>query len=200
MLPERVNRDASSSFQRCHLRPPTVKQLIPSRIEQEVAEPYIRRRAIRHLEKGRVVIFGAGTGNPFFTTDTGAALRAAEINAQVVLKATMVDGVYDSDPRTNADAKLYESLTYETVQRLGLGVMDLTAITLCQENDIPVVVFNLKEEGNIVSALRGHNVGTCVSSDVNYSRLSVSRVGEGGGESREGKNGQSKSKRGEQNV
>ena len=99
----------------------------------EVAEPYVRRRAIRHLEKGRVVIFGAGTGNPFFTTDTGAALRAAEINAQCVLKATMVDGVYDSDPKRDPAAKLYESLTYETVQRLGLGVMDLTAITLCQD-------------------------------------------------------------------
>jgi uridylate kinase len=132
----------------------------------EVAEPYVRRRAIRHLEKGRVVIFGAGTGNPFFTTDTGAALRAAEINAQCVLKATMVDGVYDSDPKRDPAAKLYESLTYETVQRLGLGVMDLTAITLCQENDIPVVVFNLNKQGNIASALRGNKVGTCVSSDV----------------------------------
>ena len=132
----------------------------------EVAEPYVRRRAIRHLEKGRVVIFGAGTGNPFFTTDTGAALRAAEINAQCVLKATMVDGVYDSDPKRDPAAKLYESLTYETVQRLGLGVMDLTAITLCQENDIPVVVFNLNKRGNIASALRGNKVGTCVSSDV----------------------------------
>jgi len=132
----------------------------------EVAEPYIRRRAIRHLEKGRVVIFGAGTGNPFFTTDTGAALRAAEINAQCVLKATKVDGVFDRDPVKCPDAKLYESLTYETVQRLGLGVMDLTAITLCQENDIPVVVFNLAEEGNIARALRGDKVGTCVSSDV----------------------------------
>jgi uridylate kinase len=131
---------------------------------KEVAEPYIRRRAIRHLEKGRVVIFGAGTGNPFFTTDTGAALRAAEINAQAVLKATKVDGVFDSDPKKNANAKLYKTLTYETVQRLGLGVMDQTAITLCQENDIPVVVFNISQEGHIVKALRGYNVGTCVGS------------------------------------
>jgi uridylate kinase len=159
-----------------------------------VAEPYIRRRAIRHLEKGRVVIFGAGTGNPFFTTDTGAALRAAEINAQVVLKATMVDGVYDSDPRTNPEAKLYESLTYETVQRLGLGVMDLTAITLCQENDIPVVVFNLHKEGNILSALRGNNVGTCVSSDVEKFK----RVNHVGSEGNCGKTGQPK--KGEQSV
>ena len=133
---------------------------------QEVAEPYIRRRAIRHLEKGRVVIFGAGTGNPFFTTDTGAALRAAEIGAQCVFKATMVDGVYDCDPRSNPDARLYENLTYETVQRLGLGVMDQTAITLCQENDIPVVVFNLNKGGNVVHALRGGKVGTRVSSKV----------------------------------
>ena len=131
---------------------------------KEVAEPYIRRRAIRHLEKGRVVIFGAGTGNPFFTTDTGAALRAAEINAQCVLKATKVDGVFDSDPKKNANAKLYKTLTYETVRRLGLGVMDQTAITLCEENDIPVVVFNIAQEGNIVNALRGCSVGTCVGS------------------------------------
>ena len=131
---------------------------------KEVAEPYIRRRAIRHLEKGRVVIFGAGTGNPFFTTDTGAALRAAEINAQAVLKATKVDGVFDSDPKKNADAKLYKTLTYETVRRLGLGVMDQTAITLCEENDIPVVVFNIARDGNIVNALRGRSVGTCVGS------------------------------------
>ena len=131
---------------------------------KEVAEPYIRRRAIRHLEKGRVVIFGAGTGNPFFTTDTGAALRAAEINAQCVLKATKVDGVFDSDPKKNANAKLYKTLTYETVRRLGLGVMDQTAITLCEENDIPVVVFNIAHDGNIVNALRGCSVGTCVGS------------------------------------
>jgi|Transcript_12245 uridylate kinase len=145
----------------------------------EVAEPYVRRRAIRHLEKGRVVIFGAGTGNPFFTTDTGAALRAAEINAQCVLKATMVDGVYDCDPKQNPGAVLYESLTYETVQRLGLGVMDLTAITLCQENDIPVVVFNLNKPGNITRALRGHKVGTCVSSDVQkFERMESGDVSE----------------------
>ena len=168
---------------------------LPSRPnEQEVAEPYIRRRAIRHLEKGRVVIFGAGTGNPFFTTDTGAALRAAEINAQVVLKATMVDGVYDSDPRTNPKAKLYESLTYETVQRLGLGVMHLTAITLCQENDIPVVVFNLGEEGNIVSALKGRNIGTCVSSNVEK----FSRVDKSGSEAQADKSGSAT--KGEQSV
>ena len=144
---------------------------------QEVAEPYIRRRAIRHLEKGRVVIFGAGTGNPFFTTDTGAALRSAEIGAQCVFKATMVDGVYDSDPRRNPDAQLYENLTYETVQRLGLGVMDQTAITLCQENDIPVVVFNLNTQGNIVHALRGGTVGTRVSSKVDAPQKNGAKKG-----------------------
>lgn len=131
---------------------------------KEVAEPYIRRRAIRHLEKGRVVIFGAGTGNPFFTTDTGAALRAAEINAQAVLKATKVDGIFDSDPKKNPDAKLYKTLTYKTVRHENLAVMDQTAITLCEENDIPVVVFNISRDGNIVKALRGGSVGTCVGS------------------------------------
>jgi uridylate kinase len=131
---------------------------------KEVAEPYIRRRAIRHLEKGRVVIFGAGTGNPFFTTDTGAALRAAEINAQAVLKATKVDGIFDSDPKKNPDAKLYKTLTYKTVRHENLAVMDQTAITLCEENDIPVVVFNISRDRNIVKALRGASVGTCVGS------------------------------------
>ena len=131
---------------------------------KEVAEPYIRRRAIRHLEKGRVVIFGAGTGNPFFTTDTGAALRAAEINAQVVLKATKVDGVFCSDPKQNINAKKYERLSYETVQRLGLGVMDQTAITMCRENELPIVVFDMMKNGNIQKAIRGQaGVGTCIS-------------------------------------
>ena len=131
---------------------------------KEVAEPYIRRRAMRHLEKGRVVIFGAGTGNPFFTTDTGAALRAAEINAQVVLKATKVDGVFCSDPKQNVNAKKYERLSYETVQRLGLGVMDQTAITMCRENDLPIVVFDMTKGGNIQKAIRGQpGVGTCIS-------------------------------------
>mmetsp|Transcript_390 Transcript_390/g.1262 ORF Transcript_390/g.1262 Transcript_390/m.1262 type:complete len:295 (+) Transcript_390:3-887(+) len=139
----------------------------PTRVQtaismQEVAEPYIRRRAMRHLEKGRVVIFAAGTGNPFFTTDTGAALRAAEIGAEVVLKATKVDGVYDKDPQKHADAKLYTQLTHAEVQEQNLGVMDLTAITLCAENDIPVVVFNISPEGNISKALSGDEIGTIV--------------------------------------
>ncbi|XP_042438996.1 uridylate kinase-like [Zingiber officinale] len=140
---------------------------IPTRVQtafrmSEVAEPYIRRRAVRHLEKGRVVIFAAGTGNPFFTTDTAAALRCAEINAEVVLKATNVDGVYDDDPRTNPNARLLENLTYQEVTSKDLSVMDMTAITLCQENNIPVVVFNLTKTGNIAKAITGEKVGTLI--------------------------------------
>lgn len=129
---------------------------------QEVAEPYIRRRAIRHLEKGRVVIFGAGSGNPFFTTDTTAALRAAEINAEVVFKATKVDGVYDSDPKTNPDARRYKSLTYAHVLNQDLRVMDSTAIALCKDNNIPIIVFNLSVSGNIRRAVMGESIGTIV--------------------------------------
>ncbi|KAH1082937.1 hypothetical protein J1N35_022698 [Gossypium stocksii] len=140
---------------------------IPTRVQtafrmSEVAEPYIRRRAVRHLEKGRVVIFAAGTGNPFFTTDTAAALRCAEINAEVVLKATNVDGVYDDDPRHNPNAQLHDTLTYHEVTSKDLSVMDMTAITLCQENNIPVVVFNLTKSGNIAKAIKGERVGTLI--------------------------------------
>lgn len=140
---------------------------IPTRVQtafrmSEVAEPYIRRRAVRHLEKGRVVIFAAGTGNPFFTTDTAAALRCAEINAEVVLKATNVDGVFDDDPRHNQNARLLDNLTYQDVTSKELSVMDMTAITLCQENNIPVVVFNINKPGNISKALRGEKVGTFI--------------------------------------
>lgn len=129
---------------------------------QEVAEPYIRRRAIRHLEKGRVVIFGAGSGNPFFTTDTTAALRAAEINAEVVFKATKVDGVYDSDPKLNPEARRYQSLTYAYVLNHDLRVMDTTAIALCKDNSIPIIVFNLSVPGNIRRAVMGESIGTIV--------------------------------------
>jgi uridylate kinase len=129
---------------------------------QEVAEPYIRRRAMRHLEKGRIVVFGAGSGNPFFTTDTTAALRAAEIDADVIFKATKVDGVYDADPATNPEAKRFESLTYNHVLANDLRVMDSTAIALCKENDIPIVVFNLFERGNIRRAVAGEAIGTTV--------------------------------------
>lgn len=140
---------------------------IPTRVQtaiamQEVAEPYIRRRAIRHLEKGRVVIFGAGSGNPFFTTDTTAALRAAEIDAEVIFKATKVDGIYDCDPKHNPNARRYQSLTYGHVLTHDLRVMDSTAIALCKENDIPIVVFNLSVRGNIVRAAKGEPVGTIV--------------------------------------
>ncbi|HBE18054.1 MAG TPA: UMP kinase [Cyanobacteria bacterium UBA11149] len=140
---------------------------IPTRVQtaiamQEVAEPYIRRRAIRHLEKGRVVIFGAGSGNPFFTTDTTAALRAAEIDAEVIFKATKVDGIYDADPHENPNARRYESLTYGHVLAHDLRVMDSTAIALCKENNIPIVVFDLTGRGNISRAIKGEAVGTIV--------------------------------------
>ena len=129
---------------------------------QEVAEPYIRRRAIRHLEKGRVVIFGAGSGNPFFTTDTTAALRAAEIDAEIIFKATKVDGIYDRDPKENTNAHRYQSLTYNHVLANELRVMDSTAIALCKENDIPILVFDLSVNGNIMRATKGETVGTIV--------------------------------------
>ena len=142
---------------------------VPTRVQtaiamQEVAEPYIRRKAMRHLEKGRVVIFGAGCGNPFFTTDTTAALRAAEINAHVVLKATKVDGVYDKDPVRFADAVRYEHLTFQDVLANELGVMDATAIALCKDNTIPIVVFDLFGSGNIARAVAGEPIGTRISS------------------------------------
>lgn len=127
-----------------------------------VAEPYIRRRALRHMEKGRVVIFGAGTGNPFFTTDTAAALRATEIGAEILLKATKVDGVYDKDPMKNTDAVRYDELSYTTALTKNLAVMDATAISLCRENNLPILVFNLNEPGSIVKALRGEKIGTLV--------------------------------------
>ncbi len=129
---------------------------------QEVAEPYIRRRAIRHLEKGRVVIFGAGSGNPFFTTDTTAALRAAEIDAEVIFKATKVDGVYDSDPHLNPEARRYKSISYGNVLAQDLRVMDSTAIALCKENNIPILVFDLSVRGNIRRAVMGETIGTLV--------------------------------------
>ncbi len=140
---------------------------VPTRVQtaismQELAEPYIRRRAIRHLEKNRVVIFGGGSGNPFFTTDTTAALRAAEISAEVLFKATKVDGVYDSDPATNANAKRYRSLTYSHVLAKDLRVMDSTAIALCKDNNIPIMVFSLSVSGNIHRAMMGEPIGTIV--------------------------------------
>jgi uridylate kinase len=129
---------------------------------QEVAEPYIRRRAMRHLEKGRVVVFGAGSGNPFFTTDTTAALRAAEINAEVLFKGTKVDGVYDADPAKNPAAKRFQSLTYSHVLTHDLKVMDSTAISLCKDNNIPIVVFDMSVPGNVKRAVMGEPIGTIV--------------------------------------
>jgi uridylate kinase len=138
---------------------------VPTRVQsaiemREIAEPYIRRRAIRHLEKGRVVIFAAGTGNPFFSTDTTAALRAAEVEAEVILMAKKVDGVYDCDPVTNPGAVKFDALSYIDVLNKGLGVMDSTAASLCMDNDIPIVVFNLNREGNILRAVKGDTIGT----------------------------------------
>lgn len=129
---------------------------------QQVAEPYIRNRAVRHLEKGRIVIFGCGTGNPFFSTDTASSLRAAEIEADVIFKATMVDGVYDKDPNKFSDAVKYDTLTFSEVLSNNLGVMDSTAASMCKDNNIPILVFNLKHPQNIVDAVLGKQVGTLV--------------------------------------
>jgi len=131
---------------------------------QELAEPYIRRRAVRHLEKGRVVIFAGGTGNPYFSTDTTAALRALEIGAEAILKGTRVDGVYDADPLVNEDAELFHSVSYIDVLNRGLKVMDSTAISLCMDNRLPIIVFNLKA-GNIMKILQGEDIGTLVHSE-----------------------------------
>ena len=137
---------------------------VQSAIEMRaVAEPYIRRRAIRHLEKERVVIFGAGTGNPYFSTDTAAALRAMEIGADVLIKATKVDGVYTADPMKDKDAKKYDSISYLDVLKQNLKVMDTTAISLCKDNEMPIVVFNMREYGNFKKAVTGQKVGTKVS-------------------------------------
>lgn len=130
---------------------------------QEVVEPYIRRRAVRHLEKGRVVIFAAGTGNPYFTTDTAASLRALEVGADAIMKATRVDGVYDSDPEENPSAKLYETLTYMDVISRDLRVMDATSITLCRDNGLPIIVFNITKPKNIRKVVLGEKIGTIVS-------------------------------------
>ncbi len=145
------------------------KQGIDTRVQtaiemREVAEPYIRLRAIRHMEKGRVVIFAAGTGNPYFSTDTTAALRAAEIEAEIILMAKTVDGVYDSDPKKNPEAEKFDKLTYIEVLNRGLAVMDTTAISLCMDNKIPLLVFNLNQAGNIMKAIMGETIGTYIGS------------------------------------
>jgi uridylate kinase len=129
---------------------------------EEMAEPYIRRRAQRHLEKGRVVIFGAGTGHPYFSTDTAASLRAVEIGADVIVKGTRVDGVYDSDPEKNPNAFKFDNISFMDVLKKNLRVMDLTAISLCQENNLPIIVFNMNEPGNLTKLVKGENVGTLI--------------------------------------
>ncbi len=146
---------------------------IPTRVQSaihmaELCEPYIRRRAVRHLEKGRVVIFAAGTGNPYFTTDTAASLRAVEIGAECILKATNVDGVFTSDPKKDKDAKFIKELSYIEVLNRHLEVMDSTAISLCMENDLPIIVFNLRKEGNILRVVSGEEVGTLVTAEENH--------------------------------
>jgi uridylate kinase len=129
---------------------------------EQIAEPFIKRRAVRHLEKGRVVIFGAGTGNPYFSTDSGGALRSNEIGADVLLKGTNVDGVYDKDPKKHSDAKKYDKITFEEAIIKGLEVMDKTAFTLCQENALPIIVFDMNVEGNLLKVVKGEKIGTLV--------------------------------------
>ncbi len=159
MLATMMNAMAiQGSFEREGL---TTRLLSAIKMEQ-IGEPFIRRRAIRHLEKGRVVIFGAGTGNPYFTTDTAASLRAVEIEADIVIKGTRVDGIYDSDPEKNPNAKKYDTITFKEVYDMGLQVMDLTAITLCQENNKPIVVFDMNKEGDLLRLMQGETIGTIV--------------------------------------
>lgn len=144
---------------------------VPVRVQtaiemRQIAEPYIRNRAVRHLEKGRVVVFGCGTGNPFFSTDTAAALRAAEIDADIILKATMVDGVYDSDPKKNKNAVKYDELSFMDILNKDLKVMDSTAASLCKDNSIPILVFSIDDPYNIVRAICGESIGTIVKGDL----------------------------------
>jgi uridylate kinase len=144
---------------------------VQSAIEmRQLAEPYIRRRAIRHLEKGRVVIFAGGTGNPYFSTDTAASLRAMEIGADALLKATKVDGVYDSDPEKNSDAVQFDQLSYIDVLKKNLKVMDATAISLCMDNQLPIIVFNVRKKGNIMRAIMGEKLGTFIGTEGKHAR------------------------------
>lgn len=134
---------------------------------QQIAEPYIRGRAVRHMEKGRVVIYGCGTGNPFFSTDTAAALRAAETECEIIFKATMVDGIYDSDPMVNPNAVKYDTISYTEILNQNLQIMDSTATAMCKDNNLPILAFNLNDPHNIVRALKGESIGTIVKEDVN---------------------------------
>jgi uridylate kinase len=144
---------------------------VPTRLQtaitmSEIAEPYIKRRAVRHLEKGRAVIFGAGTGNPFFTTDTTASLRASEINADVIIKATRVDGVYDADPEKNPNAKRFDKITFREALERNLRVMDLTAFTLAQENNVPIIVCDMHKAGNLKRLVMGESIGTLIANSL----------------------------------
>ncbi|MFM1897842.1 MAG: uridylate kinase [Bacteroidota bacterium] len=160
MLATMINAMAlQGAFEKAGL---TTRLLSAIKMEQ-ISEPFIRRRAMRHLEKGRVAIFGAGTGNPYFTTDTAASLRAVEIEADVVIKGTRVDGIYDKDPEKYPDAVKYDQISFKKVYEMGLEVMDLTAITLCQENRKPIVVFDMNESGNLLRLVKGEAIGTTVS-------------------------------------
>ncbi len=141
-----------------------IQTRLQSAIEMKsIAEPFIKRRAVRHLEKGRIVIFGAGTGNPFFTTDTAASLRAIEIDADIILKGTRVDGIYTADPEKDPTATKYQSVTFNEVYEKGLNVMDMTAFTLCNENKLPIIVFDMNKEGNLMRLIQGEEVGTLVT-------------------------------------
>ena len=169
---DRANSDYMGMLATCinalALQEALEKAKVPTRVQSaiqmaEIAEPYIRRKAIRHLEKGRIVIFAAGTGNPFFTTDTAASLRAMEINAEVLMKATKVDGIYDKDPTKHKDAIKYDKISYIDVLKQGLQVMDSTAISLCMDNKLPIMTFDLAKTGNILKAVCGENIGTTVS-------------------------------------
>lgn len=150
------------ALQSCIEKAGIYTRLMSSVNVEDVCEPYIRRRAVRHMEKGRVVIFGAGTGNPYFTTDSAASLRAIEINAEVVLKGTRVDGIYSADPEKDPNATKFSSITFDEVYQKGLNVMDMTAFTLCQENKLPIIVFDMDTPGNLKKVLEGEQVGTLV--------------------------------------
>ncbi|HIP37031.1 MAG TPA: uridine monophosphate kinase, partial [Crocinitomix sp.] len=130
---------------------------------KEIAEPFIKRRAVRHLEKGRVVIFGSGTGSPYFTTDSAAALRAIEVQADVILKGTRVDGIYTADPEKDPTATKYDTLTFDEAYNKGLNIMDMTAFTLCKENNVPIIVFDMNKKGNLEKVVKGENIGTLVT-------------------------------------
>lgn len=163
MLATTINALALQDYIENHV---ALETRVMSAIEMKaIAEPYIKRKAVRHLQKGRIVIFAAGTGNPFFTTDTAAALRAAEIDADVILLAKDIDGVYDSDPKDNKNAKKYDTITYKELINQELGVMDTTAVTMCKENEIPILVFDLKVTENISKSCFGENVGTIIEEE-----------------------------------